>query len=162
MKKPLQEKIYQEKRYGKKELTTTSIFTLVLAALFLAGGITLIVFGAMNPNGAWQIIWRVIVGVVLLIPAGILLNIGLTMLFVSRSMLDNQDGNVSDVGNSAMGTINITKCEKCGTKLSPNAKFCKSCGEKVEQEKCETCGKPIQKGAKFCEECGKGVKNKTK
>ena len=50
------------------------------------------------------------------------------------------------------------KCAKCGSDLPENAKFCLSCGEKVEVPSddtvvCPACGKTVQKG-KFCLECG--------
>lgn len=160
MKKPLQKDFYRERRYGKKELTCIGIIVLIVSALLLGGGIALIVFGAFNPNGAWAIIWRVALGVLGVILGGILLSVGITMVAVTRSMINTEDGNVSDERNSGKGTINIVKCEKCGTKLSDDARFCKACGEPVELAECEACGKPIQKGSKFCEECGKGVKNK--
>ncbi len=158
--KQLQQNIYKEKRYGKKELIATSVIVLIIALGIMAGGIALIVLGAINPDGAWQIIWRVLVGIVLVLLGVIVLSVSITMFAITRSMINNKDGNVSDVGNSAIGTININKCEKCGTKLSFDAKFCKECGEPLEHAVCENCGKQIQKGEKFCEACGKGVKNK--
>ena len=50
------------------------------------------------------------------------------------------------------------KCAKCGADLPENAKFCLSCGEKVQIADantivCPGCGKTVQKG-KFCLECG--------
>ncbi len=50
------------------------------------------------------------------------------------------------------------KCSKCGADLPENAKFCLSCGEKVQAADantvvCPGCGKTVQKG-KFCLECG--------
>ena len=156
MKKPLKKDIYKELKYGKKELTIVSVIVTVLSVALLAGGIALIVLGALNPDGAWQIVWRVLLGVVMLVLGGVLLGVGLTMFAVTRSMLNFNEGNVAD-GNRAVGTLNVRKCEKCGTKLSDDASFCKHCGEPVELSVCESCGKPIHKDAKFCEECGKGV-----
>lgn len=51
------------------------------------------------------------------------------------------------------------RCEKCGAILPANAKFCLSCGEKVnvsvtdETVVCPECGKTVAKG-KFCSACG--------
>jgi len=47
------------------------------------------------------------------------------------------------------------KCGKCGAENPPDAKFCLTCGEKLEQGmKCPKCGKVNPPGAKFCLECG--------
>lgn len=159
MKKPLQKDIYREMKLGKRELTITSIIVIILSIALLAGGITLIVLGAINPDGAWQIVWRILVGILLLALGGILVGVGITMFAVTRSMLDIDEGNVAD-GNRAIGTVNVLKCEKCGTKLDDKAKFCKNCGEAVELNVCEVCGTPIAKDSRFCEECGKGVEKK--
>lgn len=51
------------------------------------------------------------------------------------------------------------KCAKCGVPLSPDAKFCLQCGEKVVSASsdneivCHQCGAKVPK-AKFCLECG--------
>ena len=52
----------------------------------------------------------------------------------------------------------ISKCTKCNSPLSPNAKFCSECGEKVvttqeNETPCPSCGKTVAK-SKFCSECG--------
>ncbi|MBD5082336.1 MAG: SPFH domain-containing protein [Ruminococcaceae bacterium] len=49
-------------------------------------------------------------------------------------------------------------CPKCGAELPENAKFCLSCGEKIQTTDpnmivCPGCGKTVPKG-KFCFECG--------
>jgi len=62
---------------------------------------------------------------------------------------------VNPVNNSAC-------CLKCGAVLSPNAKFCMECGEKVSEisksetsgaKFCPNCGTETD-GAKFCPNCG--------
>ena len=50
------------------------------------------------------------------------------------------------------------RCPKCGADLPENAKFCLSCGEKIQKPDanmvvCPGCGKTVPKG-KFCFECG--------
>ncbi len=62
------------------------------------------------------------------------------------------------VGGAVNNAISSTtaKCEKCGSVLPQNSKFCLQCGEKVVEANliiCPKCGKSVQK-AKFCLECG--------
>ena len=125
--------LYREMKYGKKELTVISIILLIMSIAVLGAGVFLIIRGALNPNGAWQIIWRVLLGGASVVIGGILLGVGITMFSVSRSMINVEQGNVSDVGNRAVGTANIHKCEKCGRKLKLDAKLCEEC-EKGEEK----------------------------
>lgn len=157
MKKPLQKDIYREMKYGKKELTIVSIVLMVLSLALAVGGVLLVIFGAIKQIEAWQIIWRVILGVVMFIVGGIFLGIGITMFAVTRSMINTNEGNVAD-GNRAMGTLNVNKCPKCGAKLADDAKFCKNCGAEIEQHKCPNCGAEMSDNSKFCEKCGKEAK----
>lgn len=47
------------------------------------------------------------------------------------------------------------KCAKCGSENPTGAKFCLTCGEKIEQYvKCPNCGNTNPLNAKFCLECG--------
>jgi cytochrome c-type biogenesis protein CcmH/NrfG/ribosomal protein L40E len=51
----------------------------------------------------------------------------------------------------------MSQCVKCGKKLPTDAKFCSSCGTKVEEAAasfCRHCGTPLKPGAKFCHSCG--------
>lgn len=54
----------------------------------------------------------------------------------------------------------IVKCEKCGSQMPKNSKFCPNCGngntseEKSEKIKCSNCGFYYDKTVKFCPECG--------
>ena len=61
----------------------------------------------------------------------------------------------------------MIRCKKCATLLKDDAKFCPSCGTKVEPAdilanpaaddtalKCPTCGNEIKPGIKFCPNCG--------
>lgn len=49
-------------------------------------------------------------------------------------------------------------CPKCGQEMPDTAKFCGSCGNKVEGERggdvCTKCGADVKPGAKFCQTCG--------
>jgi len=71
------------------------------------------------------------------------------------------------------------KCNKCGSQLPQNAKFCNKCGEATRtmppkpppattrstqksNELCLNCGKPLYIGERSCRECGTSVKVKEK
>lgn len=51
-------------------------------------------------------------------------------------------------------------CQKCGTELPDNSKFCGSCGNNIAAAKrnasdiCPNCGTQLKGGAKFCGLCG--------
>src|SRR5882672_147261 len=48
-------------------------------------------------------------------------------------------------------------CPECKKPLKPDAKFCGSCGAKIEQKLCAGCKAPLKPGAKFCPSCGMKV-----
>lgn len=55
-------------------------------------------------------------------------------------------------------------CRKCGGELSPDANFCKECGEKKTSAQgdpalCPECGTTSSVGAKFCKKCGYPLKS---
>ena len=46
-------------------------------------------------------------------------------------------------------------CPKCNTVLRAGAKFCTSCGQKIEASmECPQCRPPLKPGPKFCTKCG--------
>jgi membrane protease subunit (stomatin/prohibitin family) len=46
-------------------------------------------------------------------------------------------------------------CPSCGNPLTPGAKFCANCGQKLNAAPvCPGCGQPVEPGAKFCANCG--------
>lgn len=49
-------------------------------------------------------------------------------------------------------------CKNCGETLQSDAKFCSTCGAKVEgqpaQKCCPACGKKVTEETRFCSECG--------
>jgi hypothetical protein len=58
------------------------------------------------------------------------------------------------------------QCVKCGSENSPDAKFCRGCGNKLEGTeqvatgsfvKCSNCGHANESGKKFCPKCGTPV-----
>ena len=64
-----------------------------------------------------------------------------------------------EVRSALNAVVESAKCLHCGNVISKGAKFCSSCGKKVEVEKpkvvkCSHCGKIRINNAKFCENCG--------
>jgi hypothetical protein len=48
----------------------------------------------------------------------------------------------------------IMKCPICNHENPQKAKFCQSCGTKLEGKPCPDCGYINREGVNFCEECG--------
>jgi len=52
---------------------------------------------------------------------------------------------------------NTVKCGKCGNEVPSDSKFCPECGQQLKgSKKCSKCGKESPMNAKFCPECGTG------
>jgi len=50
---------------------------------------------------------------------------------------------------------NTVKCSKCGSEVPSDSKFCPECGQQLKgSKKCSKCGKESPINAKFCPECG--------
>lgn len=73
-----------------------------------------------------------------------------------------------DANKPASPTPVVSICANCGAPLAENAKFCSSCGAKVEapvepqeespdQPVCAQCGAPLEAEANFCNQCGAKV-----
>lgn len=151
--KKIDKNIYKEAQYGKKSLMTIAIILGVLSLGALGGGIAMIVVGATSGVLA-KIIWMSIVGAVLVILGIIFTIVAIYMLAVSTSMINNKEGSVKD-GNRAKGTVNVVKCDKCGTELPDNATFCSKCGTAVSGVKICACGATNTAEAEYCISCGK-------
>jgi hypothetical protein len=53
---------------------------------------------------------------------------------------------------------NQKTCPHCHQPLTPNVKFCETCGAKIEPTPvCTHCGSRLTPGVKFCETCGKPI-----
>ena len=144
---------YHEASYGKKSLLTVALVFLAVCLAALAGGIALLVLGCKSdPVG--QIVWKVIVGAVLILAGLGGSGFAFYMLFVGMAMINNKNGSVKD-GNRAIGTANTTLCPKCGREVGENASFCNNCGEKLAETKQCECGALNNADAQYCSACGK-------
>ena len=141
---------------GKKRLFTISLIISLLAVIAFIGSIVLIVRG-VQVNGIGSRVWRFVLAILLLIFASIFGYAGFTAFFTSFGMMKQGEGNRKE-DNSAIGTTNINKCDKCGHENEANVKFCKNCGESMQNFiECE-CGTRVPKDAEFCTNCGKKFK----
>jgi len=141
---------------GKKRLFTISLIICIASIVALVGAIVLIVRG-VQVNGIGSRVWRFVLAILLLIFSVIFGYAGFTAFFTSFGMMNQGEGNRKE-GNSAIGTTNINKCDKCGYENEQNVKFCKNCGESMQDYiECE-CGTRLPKDAEFCTNCGKKFK----
>ena len=93
--------------------------------------------------------------------AGMGLGMGLNLGGVVGGSMARAATNVVDVDVQSPSVKNKIKCPKCGEEIPENARFCLSCGQKIEIQKenqddmmkCPKCGESVPKG-KFCLECG--------
>ena len=71
---------------------------------------------------------------------------------------------IEDLRNRLQELKGVIICKVCGTELSRDAKFCGSCGAKIEKEQpekpliCPVCGGELKDTDVFCKLCGSPVK----
>lgn len=79
-------------------------------------------------------------------------------------MYESPSGSVCENGHGGAEYFDeIPKCPNCSEELNPEAVFCHSCGESLQEEqeqeeegavRCEDCGEAIPDSANFCPACG--------
>ena len=84
------------------------------------------------------------------------------------SILASRDVIAAAMGELAAKKPPVPACPSCGADLAERAKFCSSCGAKVEEPEievveaeavppCSNCGAELEPGAAFCNQCGTKV-----
>lgn len=156
MNKNIDKNAYQKPKTGKHQLTIVSLVILILSLCTLILGVVLIVRGIIVAGIASKI-WRIVLGGLLALLGVIFSYASFMALFTSFAMLKNDSMNVKD-GNSAIGTLNVLKCDRCGYEVQQGANHCNHCGASLEDFiECE-CGTRNPKDAEHCSNCGKKLK----
>lgn len=155
--KKIDKNAYSEPRHDKSHLTLVALVVAIIALALVVAGVWLLVCGILA-DGTFATTWRIILAVLMII-IGLPLGYVAFMMFVTaHNMINVKDGNVSDLGNSAEGTLNVLKCYNCGTKLDEEVDHCPNCGRKQDGIiKCE-CGHKNSNEATHCVKCGKNLK----
>ncbi len=155
--KKIDKNAYKETRLDKSHLMVVGIIVALIAIALLGGGGWLFARGIIV-SGVWSTLWRIVLGAAMVLLGGTFGIVAIMMISTAFSMIKVKNGNVSDVGNSGMGTVNVLKCHKCGAKLDEAAEHCNKCGASLAEEiKCE-CGHKNDIDSTHCAKCGKELK----
>ncbi|MBO5926169.1 MAG: zinc ribbon domain-containing protein, partial [Clostridia bacterium] len=87
--------------------------------------------------------------------AGVSIGAGLGMGQIFAEAFKSLNSNQSAPKQNGGGKT----CSACGASVSPSAKFCPECGQKLNAKSfCSECGEEVSPSAKFCPSCGKKLK----
>lgn len=124
---------------GKVWLIVIGIVLTLLSVVFLCGGIGLLAGGiksvsaGTNAGGIIMIVFGSILSI-MFFPAIVL---GIRYIWIG-AYLKATNGSIKE-GNIAKegGTINMKKCDKCGTEIKDGETVCSNCGKPVVEDKKE-------------------------
>ncbi len=108
-----------------------SIAMIVLAVAGLVFGIILLVAGISTISTTAGII-KLVFGIILTLAGMVLLPLGIRWAWIGLALSATKgsikQGNIAKEG----GTVNMKKCDKCGTELKDGETVCSNCGKKFE------------------------------
>ena len=155
--KKLDKNIYKETRLDKSHLMIVGLVVALIAIALLGGGGWIVARGVIV-SGVWSTMWRIVLGVAMVLLGGTLGVVAIMMMSTAYGMIKVKNGNVSDVDNSGKGTVNVLKCHKCGAKLDEPMDHCNKCGASLDEKiKC-ACGHKNDLESTHCSKCGKELK----
>lgn len=140
---------------GKRFLIGIGIGIILLSLALFAVSIYLLVSGSLGVSveaNASNII-KIVAGAILILLSipGIVAGIYFTWLGSAMKALN---GNIAEE-NLAMGTVNMKKCENCGSEINDEDKNCGNCGKSVAKTKpCPKCGAENGSRKRKCTQCG--------
>lgn len=115
----------------KGGLIGLSVFLLVIAALLLTFGVILTIKGAASLNETSGIV-KLVFGILMLVLSIPSCLLGIRFIWVGFA-LKATEGSIK-MGNIAKdgGTVNMKKCDKCGTERKDGETECSNCGKVFE------------------------------
>ena len=142
---------------NKKVLVGLSIGIIVLGLIFQGVGIMLTVFGgrglAQTGAKAGAII-ELVFGIIMILLGLVGVCFGIVTTWTGSALKATQGSIAED--NLGKGTVNMNKCQICGTEISGDETFCPNCGNSLTGKKtCPNCGAELDIHAKNCNNCGK-------
>ena len=144
---------------GKTGLIGLGVGALVLALLSLVGAVFVIIDGIRSVSVAVSVanIFEIIGGAILCIVAFLLIYVGIYFTWIGSSMKAVK-GSIAD-DDLCKGTVNMIKCENCGSEVTSEDQVCGNCGYSLAKTvKCPACGENVDASKKFCTKCGAEIK----
>lgn len=140
---------------NKRFLIGIGVGIIFLSLALFAVSIYLLISGSLDVSvevNANNII-KIIAGAVLILLSipGIVAGIYFTWLGSAMKALK---GSIAE-GDLCKGTVNMKKCENCGSEISDEDKNCGNCGKSVAKTKlCPKCGAENGSRKRKCTQCG--------
>lgn len=143
----------------KRTIKINPIVTLILAILFLGGGITMIVFGYIYVFGRRIFNFSgLLAGGYIVLFAGLFCS-GMTLIgFLLLRQAKRQSAQQQEIEktaylNDTSLTPSVLRCPKCLSSNAESAKFCDQCGTSLVRT-CSRCGAENPPETTYCEKCG--------
>lgn len=140
---------------GKRSLIIIGVCALVLAVASLVGAVFVIISGVRSVADQVTVanVFELVGGAILIIISFLLIYVGIYFTWVGSAMKATK-GSIAD-GDLCKGTVNMTKCSKCGSEVDPSDEACANCGASLKKKKaCPKCGAEVRANAKHCPKCG--------
>lgn len=115
-------------------LVALGVVAIVLGIGLLVGGIILLVSGIKGVIDASSIgqILKIVFGIIMILLSVPVVWFGIKSTWVSSAVVATQgsikEGNIAKEG----GTINMVKCQNCGTEVIDGETVCRECGREIK------------------------------
>lgn len=117
----------------KGALIGLGVVAIIISALLLVFGIILTINGAKDLNEVWNIV-KLVFGILMILISLPVCWAGIKFIwvgaYISATKGSIKEGNIAKEG----GTVNMKKCDKCGTEIKEGETACSNCGKPYEQK----------------------------